>query len=167
MCIGQTNDFVAFINRFEFIEFPFVVSDEPLKNNENIFQKVFKRDEFLKYLNGIPEQTRKNTYYYYGGQTTYKGFSILIYKLVDFGEEITYDTVRIDLVVFDSEGKMISKMMIGGQETEEKLINCIINRDMTFEVTIEYPWKKLKQKRKYFIDDNGKIKTLSEASFLK
>ena len=48
-------------------------------------------------------------------------------------------------------------MVIGGQETEEKVINCILNQNMTFEISILNSSNNLISSQKYFINDAGKI----------
>jgi hypothetical protein len=143
---------------FKQLEFPFTVSDDPLANNKDIFTKGFSRIEFLRYLNTIKEPTTKDSYFYYGAKTHYKDFNILIYRISNFGEAPALDTIRIVLVVFNSADKMISKMTIGGMETENKLINCKLNSDLDFTIMIFNGSDKLLSKQQYFIDMDGKIK---------
>lgn len=161
MCTGQNNNFEAFIENFEQLTFPFEVSSNPVKGNKIPFSKGFKRNEFLIYLNGIKEYTTKDMYFYYGGKAKYKEFNILIYRITNFGDAPALDTIKIELVVFNSRWKMLSKMVIGGQETEDKLINCVLTQDMTFVVSILNSSNKLIRKQKYFIDIDGKIKKQS------
>jgi len=157
-CIGQPNEFNTFINNFNQLKFPVTFDDGPIKNNTELFKKGFTRSEFLKYLNDIKEYTNKDTYFYYGGKTKYMEFNILIYKIINFGDAPALDTIKIELVVFNSQWKMLSKMVIGGQETEDKLINCVLNEDMTFTLSILDSSYKVITKQSYFIDSDGKIK---------
>ena len=156
--IAQSKDFKTFLNNFKKLEFPFTVNDSPVKNNKTLFTKEFNRVEFLKYLNSIKEYTNKNTYFYYGSQAQFHGKNILIYRITNFGEAPALDTIKIVLVVFNTKGKMLSKMMIGGQVTEDKQINCILNADFTLTVSTLDASNKLKNKKEYFIDSNGEIK---------
>ena len=55
---------------------------------------------------------------------------------------------------------MLSKIVIGGQETEDKLINCVLNQDMTFTVSILDSSYKLMRKQSYFIGVNGIINVI-------
>lgn len=157
-CTAQSKDFKSFVNNFSQLEFPFVINNEPLKENKILFNKGFKRIYFLKYLNDIKEYTNQDTYFYYGGKTHCKGLDILIYRITNFGDAPALDTIKIELVVFNPNGKMVSKMMIGGQETENKLFNCQLNDDLTFSISIFNELNKLQSKKKYFIDTDGKIK---------
>lgn len=161
MSIAQSKGLVAFIEKFDMLEFPLEINEQPFKNNKTIFTKGFNRNDFLKYLNGIKEPITEDTYFYYGGRIKYKGFDILIYRISDFGDAPALDIIKIELVVFNSEGKMLSKMVIGGQEIEEKQINCILNQNMTFEVSILNSSNNLIRSQKYFIDIDGKIKKRS------
>ncbi len=67
-CIGQTTNFQSFLTGFNQLEFPFIVSDEPSKNNKDIFTKGFTKIEFMKYLNGIKEPYKNDLYFYFGGK---------------------------------------------------------------------------------------------------
>ena len=160
-CKGQQADLKAFLDNFKQIEFPVTFDNGPIKNNTELFKKGFKRAEFLKFRNGIKEYTTKDTYFYYGGKAKCKELNILIYRITNFGDAPALDTIKIELVVFNSQWKMLSKMVIGGQETEDKLINCVLNQDMTFVVSILNSSNKLIRKQKYFIDVDGKIKKQS------
>lgn len=160
-CKGQSKEFNVFSSNFKQLEFPFIIDDSPIKNNTELFKKGFKRTEFLKYFNEIKEYTNKDSYFYFGGQARFKEFNIFIYRITDFGDAPALDTIKVELVVFNSQRKMLSKMVIGGQETEDKTINCVLNQDMTFVVSILNSSNKLIRKLKYFIDVDGKIKKQS------
>lgn len=160
MCMGQSNDFNDFLSKFRQLEFPFTVDNGPIKSNTQLFKNGFQRTEFLKYLNGINEYTNKDTYFYFGGKAKYKEFDILIYMIANFGDAPALDTIKVELVVLNSERKMLSKIVIGGQETEDKLINCVLNQDMTFTVSILDSSYKLMRKQSYFIGVNGIINVI-------
>ncbi len=52
-------------------------------------------------------------------------------------------------------------MVIGGQNTEENIINCKLDKDLTFTVTNLNGSGNIIQLKKYFIDHLGSIKPLS------
>lgn|GEM_PF-5030360 len=158
-CFSQISDFNSFLKNFHEMKFPYIVDNQSSVNEKDyIPNKGMKREVFLKYLNEIKEYTSKESYFYYGRKFQYRNFNILTYQITYFGDAPALDTIKVELVVFDSQWKMLSKMVIGGQETEDKLINCVLNQDMTFVVSILNSSNKLIRKQKYFIDVDGKIK---------
>lgn len=161
-CFSQTRDFNSFLSNFNEMKFPYIVDNQSsVKEKDFVPNKGMKREVFLTYLNGIKEYTSKESYFYFGKKFNYKGLYILTYQITYFGDAPALDTIKVELVVFNSQWKMLSKMVIGGQETEDKQINCVLNQDMTFIVSILNSSNKLIRKQKYFIDIDGKIKKQS------
>lgn len=162
ICNAQSKDFVAFMNNFQSLNFPLKLNQWGVENNKGLFSKGFTRDVYLTYLNEIKEHTTSETTFQYGGRTKYKGYDILLYALNDIGDAPALDTIKCELVVFNSAGKMLSKMIIAGQEPLDRMTDCVLNEDMTFEVSKYDEENQLISKENYFIDDDGKINNKSK-----
>ncbi|MES2662735.1 MAG: hypothetical protein V4629_05465 [Pseudomonadota bacterium] len=158
-CSAQKSGFNKFINEFKILEFPFTVNGQPELINKDLFSKKITRFEFLKYLNDLNEPIKKDSYFYIGGKAKFLNYTILIYRITDFGETEALDNIRIVMVVFDKSGKMISKKTIGGMEPEENYINCHLNNDMTITITRLNANNEIQNVKKYFVNIKGEIQT--------
>lgn len=160
-CSGQSKEYLSFISNFKSHEFPLEINYvNVLYRNRELYIKEFTRKEYLKFLNEMPQQISKNSTFHFGGKTLFKGNLILTYLIADVGDAPALDTLRYVMVVFNSTGKMLSKMTIGGQETEDKTINCVLNQDFTFMISIFIASNKLQSKKKYCVVESGLIKAL-------
>jgi hypothetical protein len=158
-CFGQKANFESFLANFNSLKFPLIIQDNTDdKINEDIFTKEFGKELFSKFLKEKKESHKNNFRFYYGGKAEYKNFTLLIYQIIDTDISPAHDVIRDYLTTFNKKGIMIDKIRIGGQETEELIVNCQLDSNLTFTVTTLNGKYNLLKSKKYFIDSTGKIK---------
>ncbi len=193
---GVIDSFAIFMNDFDTLNIPFIIDSNLGLNepNKHLFEREFNRHQFLMYLNGIEDviTPSESTKFRYGAKTKYKDYDILIYWVskyyeipdslsdyvdslqtsdptFEFGWGDAFDTMVMEMVVFNKEGKMISKNVIGGYITENQIVYGTLTQEMQIEMTtrLALNYSEIVNghqtietsiiRQYFFINDSGKI----------